>query len=252
MMTLGRIHSIETFGTVDGPGVRLVVFTQGCPMRCLYCHNPDTWKLSGGTMMNAQEIIDLYLRNKAFYRNGGITVTGGEPLLQVDFLHELFTMAKKQGIHTCVDTSGIVFNRLESAKLEELMKVTDLVLLDIKQMNADKHRNVTSHSNENILDFARWLDEKNVPIWVRHVYVNETYSTKEDLQRLGEFLGSLNNVKAIDVLPYHTMGKVKYENLGIEYPLKDLPDATIQQAREARNEILKSYKKIKMKEIHGV
>lgn len=201
-MALGRIHSIESFGTVDGPGVRLVVFTQGCPMRCLYCHNPDTWNLSGGTMKTADEIIEQFLRNRSFYKNGGITVTGGEPLLQPEFLLELFTKAKKEGIHTCIDTSGIVFNRNNTELLDQIMKVTNLVLLDIKQIHDAMHRKVTSHGNQHILDFARWLDEKGIPVWIRHVYVNEDYSTKEDLQELGEFLGSLKNIKAIDVLPF--------------------------------------------------
>lgn len=242
-MTLGNIHSIESFGTVDGPGVRLVVFVQGCPMRCLYCHNPDTWSIQGGTKMSADEIIELYKRNQSFYKNGGITISGGEPLLQTEFLTELFKKAKNNGIHTCIDSSGIAFNRNQIDKFEELAKYTDLVLLDIKQINSQKHKTVTQHDNKNILDFARWLDEKEIPVWIRHVYVNEEYSTENDLNELGEFLGTLKNIKAVDVLPYHTMGKVKYQNLNIEYPLKDIPDATISQAKKARIQILKGMKK---------
>lgn len=246
-MTLGNIHSIESFGTVDGPGVRLVVFVQGCPMRCLYCHNPDTWKLDAGTKMSSDEIIELYKRNQAFYKNGGITISGGEPLLQVEFLTELFIKAKENGIHTCIDSSGIAFNRNQIEKFEKLAKYTDLVLLDIKQINSQKHQMVTQHDNKNILDFAKWLDEKEIPVWIRHVYVNKDYSTEKDLTELGEFLGSLKNIKAVDVLPYHTMGKVKYQNLQLDYPLQDIPDASMSDAKLARTQILKGMKNTRNK-----
>ena len=166
----GRIHSLESFGTVDGPGVRYVVFFQGCPMRCAYCHNPDTWSTKGGTEMEASYIIEQYERNKGFYANGGgLTVTGGEPLLQIDFLIELFTLAKEKGIHTCIDTSGITYKPDNAAyieKLDKLMPLTDLVMLDIKHIDPQKHIELTAQPNDGILAFTKYLDEKNVPVWI--------------------------------------------------------------------------------------
>lgn len=222
----GRIHSLESFGTVDGPGVRFVVFLQGCPMRCAYCHNPDTWAMNGGTMMEVSEIIEDYERNRSFYKDGGLTVTGGEPLLQIDFLIELFTEAKKRDIHTCIDTSGIVYkpdNKALIEKLDVLMKLTDLVMLDIKHIDPQKHKELTSQPNDGILAFAQYLSDRNVPVWIRHVVVPGITDDDEYLFKLGYFIGGLKNLKALDVLPYHTMGKPKYEKLGIDYKLKDVP-----------------------------
>ena len=162
----GFIHSTESFGTVDGPGVRFVVFLQGCPMRCKYCHNPDTWKMKAAGIRSAQSLIDEYRRNAAFYTKGGITVTGGEALMQIDFLLELFRLAKEQGIHTCLDTSGITFQEGDTPyrrKLDRLMELTDLVMLDIKHIDSDAHKELTGHHNHRILAFARYLAEKNVP-----------------------------------------------------------------------------------------
>lgn len=223
----GRIHSLESFGTVDGPGTRFVVFVQGCPMRCAYCHNPDTWEVNAGTLMEPAEIIEQYDRNAAFYQNGGgLTVTGGEPLLQVDFLIDLFTLAKEKGIHTCIDSSGIAFNRNNApflAKMDKLMTLTDLVMLDIKHIDPEKHKELTSQENKNILDFAKYLDEKGVDMWIRHVVVPGITDDDKYLFELGYFIGQFKNLKALDVLPYHTMGVVKYEKLGMEYKLKGVP-----------------------------
>ena len=223
----GRIHSLESFGTVDGPGTRFVVFVQGCPMRCAYCHNPDTWEVNAGTLMEPTEIIEQYDRNAAFYQNGGgLTVTGGEPLLQVDFLIDLFTLAKAKGIHTCIDSSGIAFNRSNApllAKMDKLMTLTDLVMLDIKHIDPEKHKELTSQDNKNILDFAKYLDEKGVDMWIRHVVVPGITDDDKYLFELGYFIGQFKNLKALDVLPYHTMGVVKYEKLGMEYKLKGIP-----------------------------
>lgn len=241
----GRIHSLESFGTVDGPGVRYVVFVQGCPMRCAYCHNPDTWAMDGGTVMEASYIIEQYERNKGFYRGGGITVTGGEPLMQVDFLIELFTLAKQKGIHTCIDSSGIAFNRKNEAfleKMDKLVALTDLVMLDIKHIDPEKHKELTSQPNENILDFAKYLNEKQVPVWIRHVVVPGITDVDEYLYKLGYFIGEFTNLKALDVLPYHTMGKVKYENLGIEYKLKDVPPMDKTKVIEKKKVILQGIK----------
>ena len=173
---MGYIHSLESFGTVDGPGVRFVVFFEGCPMRCQYCHNPDTWVLTDGKQMEADEIIDRFLRNASFYRTGGITATGGEPMLQIDFLTELFAKAKVHGIHTCLDTSGIMFpgfpedgeatSDITLEKIDRLLDVTDLVMLDIKHIRDEDHRKLTGHSNKNILAFARYLDQRKKPVWI--------------------------------------------------------------------------------------
>ena len=228
----GRIHSLESFGTVDGPGVRYVVFMQGCPMRCKYCHNPDTWEVNAGTLMDADYIIEQYERNKGFYTDGGITVTGGEPLLQIDFITELFEKAKAKGIHTCIDSSGITFNPNSPevvAKFDKLMPLTDLVMLDIKHIDDEHHFELTKQHNAGILAFAEYLSEKGVDTWIRHVVVPGITDDDEYLYKLGYFIGGLKTLRALDVLPYHDMGKVKYEKLGIDYPLKDTPpmDKTI-------------------------
>ena len=247
-MVKGYIHSIETCGTVDGPGLRYVIFLQGCPMRCQYCHNPDTWEPNKGDQMTVDEVLRSFYNNTAFYRNGGVTVTGGEPMMQMDFLIELFTKLHEDGVHTCLDTSGIMFqpnNKKFKEKAEKLFAVTDLVMLDIKHIDDEKHKVLTSHSNERILAFAKYLDDKGIDIWIRHVVVPGVTLYQEYLMRLGEFMATLKNVKALDVLPYHTMGKVKYENLGLEYPLGDTREATKQEANAARNIILLAYKKAK-------
>ena len=229
----GYIHSLESFGTVDGPGVRYVVFFQGCPLRCLYCHNPDTWAIHGGTEMDAGDVLEKMTRNLPFYETGGITATGGEPLLQLDFLTELFTLAKEKGIHTALDTSGILFNRDKIEAFDRLMDVCDLVLLDIKHMDKNEHIRLTGASNESVFAFMDYLKEKKKPVWVRHVIVpNITYQDKQ-LKALGTYLKGFENVERIDVLPYHTMGAVKYQALGVEYPLKDVPSLTKEDAKYA-------------------
>ncbi len=237
----GRIHSIESFGTVDGPGVRMVIFFQGCPMRCQYCHNPDTWDTAGGRSVTAEELLDQYESSRNFYRGGGITATGGEPLLQLDFLTELFEAAAKRDIHTCLDTSGVTFQRNNQEylkKMDRLLNATSLVMLDIKQIDSAKHKLLTGHSNENILDFARYLNQRQIPVWIRHVVVPQITDQTPDLYRLGRFIGELDNVKALDVLPYHDMGRVKYESLGFHYPLKDVPPMSKEGAIAAKKVIL--------------
>ncbi len=246
----GFIHSTESFGTVDGPGVRFVIFLQGCPMRCKYCHNPDTWKMNSGGLRSAQSLIREYERNKEFYARGGITVTGGEALMQIDFLLELFRLAKEKNIHTCLDTSGITFNPANTEyheKLETLMTMTDLVMLDIKHIDPEGHRNLTGHDNTGILAFARYLDEKQIPVWIRHVIVPGITDDPKLLIRLGAFLGTLNNVKALDCLPYHIMGISKYKELDMPYPLEGVEPATKKQAMDAKQIILAAYWKVKRK-----
>ena len=243
----GYVHSTESFGTVDGPGIRYVLFMQGCPMRCLYCHNPDTWSMMGGREVSAEEIISEYKKNQAFYRGGGITVTGGEPLLQVDFLIELFRLAKERGIHTCIDTSGITYSESNYdyiASLDVLMQYTDLVLLDVKHIDSDKHKTLTSHGNGNVLSFARYLAEKGIPVWIRHVVVEGYTDDPEDLRALGRFIGGLKNVKALDVLPYHAMGEAKYRELGISYSLAGMQPLARSEAEKAKNHILEGIREV--------
>lgn len=245
-MTKGYVHSIETCGTVDGPGLRYVIFLQGCPMRCQYCHNPDTWEPNRGEQMTVEEALKGFYHNTPFYRNGGVTVTGGEPMMQMDFLIEMFETLHNNHVHTCIDSSGIMFNpdnKTFMEKLDRLLKVTDLVMLDIKHIRDDEHKKLTAHSNQRILAFARYLDERHIPVWIRHVVVPGITLFKDYLEELGEFIGTLSNVKALDVLPYHSMGKVKYESLGMDYPLKDTKDATKEEAAAAKNIILAAYKK---------
>ncbi len=241
----GYIHSKETFGTVDGPGIRYVLFMQGCPMRCLYCHNPDTWEVNTGSQATTDEILNEYRKNSSFYANGGITVTGGEPLLQIDFVTELFKKAKNEGIHTCIDTSGITFNPDFTEKFDELTKYTDLVMLDIKHIDNEKHKSLTGHGNENILRFAEYLEENNIPLWIRHIIVEGITDTPDDLERLGRFIGTLGNLKALDVLPYHTMGVNKYKEMGIPYPLEGLPALPLSEAVKAKEHILNGIKKVR-------
>ncbi len=220
-----RVHSLESFGSVDGPGVRYLIFLKGCRMRCQYCHNPDTWREEGGTEYTAEELLAKALRYRPYWgKDGGITVSGGEPLLQMDFLIEFFTKCKAQGVHTTLDTAGNPFTREEPffSEFQELMKVTDLVMLDVKQIRTDKHKELTGHGNENILDMARYLSEIRKPMWVRHVLVPERTDCDEDLQELRKFLDTLTNVEKVEVLPYHTLGVFKWKNLGIPYKLEGI------------------------------
>lgn len=238
---VGRVHSIESFGTVDGPGIRMVIFLNGCPMRCLYCHNPDTWDPKGGTPMSADRILDQYEQARAFYRKGGITVSGGEPLMQIVFVTELFEKARERGIHTCLDTSGITFNPRSQGVLalfDRLMASTDLVLLDIKHIDPEEHMKLCSQPQDNILAFARYLEQKQIPVWIRHVVVPGITDNETWLYKLGRYLGGLSNIKALDVLPYHDMGKTKYHELGLPYALEDVSPLPPEKAQRARKMIL--------------
>lgn len=230
----GYIHSLESFGTVDGPGVRYVVFFQGCPMRCLYCHNPDTWEPKKGMELTVEEILEKYNRNRIFYKNGGITATGGEPLMQLDFLTELFTKAKAENVHTCLDTSGILYTSENKAKYDVLLAVTDYVMLDIKHIENEAHKSLTGHGNQNVFAFADLLREKNIPMRIRHVVVPGITLKEAPLKALGKRLREYPNLDKIEVLPYHAMGAVKYESIGLEYPLKDTPQASKDEAAWAK------------------
>lgn len=244
---LARIHSIESFGSADGPGIRFIVFLKGCHMRCQFCHNPDTWNMEGGEIKTVDELLSQALKYKSYWKKGGgITVSGGEPLLQIDFLIEFFKKAKEKGIHVTLDTSGNPFTREEPfiSKFNELMKVTDLVMLDIKEMDEEKHKILTGWSNLNILDMARYLSEINKPVWIRHVLVPGGSDNDKQIKDLNKFIKSLNNVERVEVLPYHTLGTFKWEQLGIKYPLKDIEPPTkdrIENAKKLLN--IKEYNK---------
>ncbi|MGG0736964.1 pyruvate formate-lyase-activating protein [Niallia taxi] len=233
----GRIHSIETFGTVDGPGIRYVVFTQGCLLRCQFCHNADTWGLDGGKEMEVQEIIEDLNAYLPFISasGGGITVSGGEPLLQLPFLIELFKACKQIGVHTTIDTSGGCYSTAShfQEQLLELLSYTDLILLDLKHINRKKHINLTGMGNDHILAFATFLSEKQVPVWIRHVLVPTINDNPEDLGMLGDFISTLSNIKKVEILPYHKLGVYKWEALGLDYPLKGIEppsDSSVQFA----------------------
>ncbi len=226
---MAKIHSIETFGAVDGPGIRFVVFMQGCPMRCLYCHNPDSWDISNGQEISIDSLLAEILKYKNYYgKEGGVTLSGGEPLLQLDFVIELFEKLKSYNINTCIDTSGIMYNTSveTDVKIDKLLSLTDLVLLDIKHIEDANHQNLTGKSNKNILNFARYLNRKNIPMWIRYVLVPGYTDNEDDIKKLRSFLDTLDNIKKIEVLPYHSMGVVKYEKLKIDYKLKDVEPPT--------------------------
>ncbi|MDD9147749.1 pyruvate formate-lyase-activating protein [Sporolactobacillus sp. CQH2019] len=232
----GYIHSTESFGAVDGPGIRFVVFVQGCRMRCQYCHNPDTWKTQVGTKMSADEVLEKALPYRNFWgTEGGITISGGEVLLQTDFALDLFRKAKALGIHTCLDTAGQPFTRTEPffGKFRQLMAVTDLLLVDIKEIDPEKHRQLTGFPNDNILDMCRYLSDINKPVWIRHVLVPGRTDFDEDLICLDRFIRTLGNVRRVEVLPYHTMGVAKYHQMGIRYRLEDIEPPTRERVQNA-------------------
>lgn len=237
---IGHIHSTESFGAADGPGVRFIVFMQGCHMRCRYCHNPDTWKMDGGDEVTADEILKRALRFKPYWgKDGGITISGGEPLLQIDFVIELFKKAKELGITTCIDTAGNPFTKEEPffSKFEELMKYTDLLLLDLKEINPARHKDLTGFDNSNIIEMAKYLSEINKPVWIRHVLVPEHSDFDEDLDALGDFIDTLSNVDRVEILPYHTLGKFKWENLGIPYSLESISPPSAERIENAKQRI---------------
>ncbi len=233
-----KVHSIESFGSVDGPGIRYILFLSGCPLRCKYCHNPDTWANAKPTMeMTVEEALEKAMKYQSYWGdNGGITISGGEPLLQIDFLIELFKKAKKEGVNTCIDTSGGNFTREEPffSKFNELMKYTDLLLVDIKHINNQEHQELTGKGNENILDMAKYLSEIEKPVWIRHVLVPGITDNDEYLKQLDEFISSLNNVEKVEVLPYHTLGTFKWEELKIPYQLEGVNPPTEERVANAK------------------
>lgn len=233
----GRIHSVESFGSADGPGVRYIVFLKGCNMRCQYCHNPDTWAKDGGELMTPEEVLKKALRYKTYWKEkGGITVSGGEALLQIDFVTELFRLAKEKGVNTCLDTSGNPFSLEEpfKSKFDELMKYTDLFMLDIKHMDDAAHRKLTGQTNQNILEMAAYLSDHGKAMWIRHVLVPGITTDEDELHRLRSFLDTLKTVERMEVLPYHTLGVFKWKELGIPYQLEGVDPPTKEQIDRAK------------------
>ena len=230
----GYIHSIETFGSVDGPGVRFIAFLMGCPMRCKYCHNPDTWQ-SGGDEITAEELFKKALRYKSYWKGGGgITVSGGEPLLQAEFVAQFFRLAKENGIHTTLDTSGALWDK-DDEKFSELLKYTDLVLLDIKETDEEKHKALTGMPNKNIIEFAHHLSDIGKPMWIRHVLVPGITDSEESLYDAKKLVDSLKTVEKVEILPYHSFGVKKWEKLGISYPLAGVKAPTQEEIERAES-----------------
>lgn len=217
-MTIGRIHSFESMGLVDGPGIRNVVFFQGCPLRCSFCHNPDTWKFNGGYEVKPEDLIKKILRFKAYFkREGGVTFSGGEPLMQPEFLLEILKLCKEQGIHTALDTSGYGHE-----KIEEILSYTDLVLLDIKHVHEEGFKFITGQSIENLLRFIKILNSSKSRVWIRHVVVPGITDSLDHINKLANIIKTIHNVDKIQLLPYHTLGVHKYENLNYTYQLQNL------------------------------
>ena len=227
-----KVHSVETFGAVDGPGIRFVLFLQGCHLQCKYCHNRDTWDMNNGSYKSLDKIFDKIMNYKNYITpNGGVTVSGGEPLLQVKFLIELFTKLKKKKIHTCIDTSGMV---TLTDDIKHLLTLTDLVLLDIKHIDNEKCKDLVGFDNKLELEFARYLSDNNIPVWIRQVLVPGYTDDENDLLKLRTFISSLNNVQKVEVLPYHSLGKYKWSKLGLKYGLENVRDATSDDVKRAK------------------
>lgn len=242
----GIVHSLESFGSADGPGVRFVVFLKGCHMRCQYCHNPDTWSFDG-EVYTPEALFEKAFKYRTYWgkdlKRGGVTVSGGEPLLQMAFVTEFFKLLKEKGVHTALDTAGQPFSKDESflREFDHLLAYTDLVLLDLKAFDPKLHRSLTGHENQNILEMAKYLSDKNIPLWIRHVLVPGVTDSEEELTGLRDFIRTLKSVERVEVLPYHTLGAFKWEMLGMDYPLKDVPTPT--EAEIQRAETLLGIKK---------
>ncbi|MBQ1389237.1 MAG: pyruvate formate lyase-activating protein [Clostridia bacterium] len=231
----GNVHSLESFGLVDGPGVRFVVFMQGCALRCKYCHNPETWA-GGGSLWTPKQLFDKVYRFAPYWKkDGGITVSGGEPLLQIDFLIEFFKLAKKKNIHTAIDTAGQPFSTDETwlAKFDRLMKLTDLIILDLKDWDNESHKQLTGMGNDNIKAMAKYLSDINKPMWIRHVLVPGLTDKEEDLKAISDFISELKSVQRVEILPYHVFGMPQWEKLGLDYQLKDARVPTDEEIKRA-------------------
>jgi pyruvate formate lyase activating enzyme len=233
----GYIHSFETFGTKDGPGIRFVLFMQGCPLRCLYCHNPDTWNMNNNKYeLTPDEAFLEITKVKSFIKNGGVTLSGGEPLLQSDFVQELFHLCKKEGLHTAIDTSGYILND----KVKKVLDLTDLVLLDVKHINPGKYKELTAKPLEPTLKFIDYLSEINKPAWVRYVLVPSFTDNEADLHEWAQYISKFRNIEKIEILPFHQMGLHKWEQIGENYKLKDIKPASPESVKKAED-VFRSY-----------
>lgn len=227
----GKIHSVETMGLDDGPGIRYILFMQGCPLRCQFCHNPDTWHMSEGRTVDSAAIFEEAKKFMPYYRasGGGITVSGGEPLMQAAFVRDLFRACKEAGIHTTLDTTGMIWND----DVEDLLQYTDLVLLDLKEMDERKHHELTGCLNRSVLQFARYLAEHNIPAWIRHVLVPGLTDHPDGLEQIGAFIQPMTNIQRVELLPFHKMGEYKWKELNLSYKLSDTPPATDEEVQQA-------------------
>lgn len=235
-MIKGKIHSIETMGLVDGPGIRFVVFMQGCNIRCAYCHNPDTWTKDGGQQYTPYELVEKIKKYRTYFEasGGGVTFSGGEPLLQGDFLIETLKLCKESGIHTAIDTAGV-----GNGNYKEILKYTDLVLFDIKHIDAEKYEDLVKHSMDESLKFLKAVQESNTKMWIRHVVVPGVTDSKEHLIKVKEFIDTLKNVEKVELLPYHVLGCNKYEVMGVKYRLEGVEPMDKEKLKEMENEIFK-------------
>lgn len=236
---IGRIHSFESFGTVDGPGVRFVAFMQGCPLRCQFCHNPDTWDPHGKCQyeLEPRQLLDEVVKYRSFIKSGGVTVSGGEPLMQADFVAEYFRLCHAEGLHTALDTSGAIITE----RVKDVLDNTDLVLLDVKTMDAELYPRLTGVQQTNNLAFLDMLEQQQQPTWIRHVVVPGLTDNDDWLRRLGEHVTKYDCVEKIEILPYHTLGEYKYEKMGMKYKLDGVPAMTAERAQKIRK-IMAEYK----------
>ncbi len=237
----GNIHSIETLGAFDGPGLRYVIFFQGCPFKCQYCHNRDTWSTTRNKLMTVDDILNDYKKYEKFYKNGGLTASGGDPVLQLDFLTALFKEAKARGIHTCLDTAASCYNPKQDEAFTALLQYTDLVMLDIKHIDSNKHKEITGSKNEHVLEFAKRLDQLGKDMVIRHVLVPGLTDDEKDLVALRNFLDELNHVVKIEVLPYHSKGEMKWKKMNLEYPLKGVKEPSDQELKKVRQILIDGY-----------
>ena len=228
---VGYLHSVETGGTVDGPGIRYVAFLQGCPLRCLYCHNPDSWKLRTGRTIRASEMVADMLQYRRFMRHGGVTISGGEPLVQAPFVANVFSRLKNVGVHTAVDTSGII----PVEQCRNALDVTDLVILDIKALNPELSKKVSGSDNANALAMMDWLAEQEKPVWIRHVVVPGYTDDRDQIEALAEYLRKYKNIQRVDLLRFHQMAIHKWDNLDVDYTLRDVEPPPQERMEELRS-----------------
>lgn len=236
-MTLGRVHSIESMGLVDGPGIRTVVFFQGCSLRCKFCHNPDTWAYDGGEQLKPEQLVNKIRRFKPYFKNtGGVTFSGGEPLMQPEFLIEVLKRCKEEGIHTCVDTAGYGMDNYD-----EILKYTDLVLLDVKHINKDDYKEMTRRSMDHFQRFLEALNTHQTPVWIRHVVVPGITDNEDHIKRLRDYVKQIQNVQKVELLPYHLLGTNKYEVMGIPYPLEGVPAMGKEKIKQLQSDYFGGY-----------